>query len=253
MSAVDWKDVAADTAHRPWPVPDRAWVMTMSWVDLLFAHWRVEPELLAARLPAGLELDTFDGEAWIAVVPFRMENVGPRGAPNLPFVSAFAELNVRIYVKTPDGYPGVWFFSLDAANWAAVRGARVGFHLPYFDAEMKCERDGQVIEYESRRRHSGFPDGDFIGRYRPLGEPYRAAPGSLEHWLTERYCLYAADDSGQLYRGEITHPPWPLQRAQAEIEINTVCDAHGIELSTTPDLLHFAERIDVVGWTLDRV
>jgi hypothetical protein len=247
--SVDWKAVAKVTAHRPWPAPERAWVMTMSWVDLLFAHWRVDAEVLRAKLPPGLELDTFEGEAWIAVVPFRMEHVGPRGASDLPWVSRFAELNVRTYVRRDDK-PGVWFLSLDAANPLAVRAARLGFHLPYYDADMRCEWVEDWIAYESRRTDSTLGPGEFVGRYQPEGEPYAAAPGTLEHWLTERYCLYAADGD-RLWRGEIQHAPWPLQRARAEIKTCTVTDAYGIELSTTPELLHFAHAIDVVAWMPD--
>jgi len=227
--------------------------MTMSWVELLFAHWRVDPALLTAALPPGLILDTFDEEAWLGLVPFRMENVGPRGLPRMPWVSHFPELNVRTYVRTPEGRPGVWFFSLDAANPVAVTGARVAFHLPYFNATMKCERDGDWVNYQSRRTDEGFPAGDFAGRYRAVGPVRAAAPGSLEHWLTERYCLYAADRNQRLFRGEIQHAPWPLRNAEVIIERNTVADAHGLPLDGPPELLHFVDRLDVVGWTLDSV
>ena len=166
--------------------------MTMSWLDLLFAHWRFEPETIRALLPAGLELDIFEGKAWVAVVPFRMEHVGPRGLNWLPGVSAFPELNVRTYVIA-DGKPGVWFFSLDAASVVAVRSARTGFHLPYFRAHMSCEERDGWVEYHSERRHPDAPPGEFHGRYRSVGPIYQSTPGTLEHWLTERYCLYARE------------------------------------------------------------
>lgn len=225
----------------------------MSWVDLLFAHWRLDTATVRSTLPPGLELDTFQGAAWLGVVPFRMENVGPRGMPWLPWVSQFAELNVRTYVRGPDGKPGVWFYSLDAANPLAVAGARIGFHLPYFDARMTCERDGDWVVYDSKRVHTGFPAGEFRGRYRSDGEPYLAARGTLEHWLTERYCLYAADAKQRLFRGEIQHAPWPLRKARAEIEHNSVAEAHGFSLPGPPELLHFVDQLDVVGWTLESV
>src|SRR5690348_197446 len=119
--------VVEDTAHRPWPMPRTPWIMTQSWQDLLFAHWRVDPGQLAARIPAPLELDLFGGEAWIAVVPFQMERVSARGVPSLPWLSAFPEANVRTYVRLGDK-PGVFFFSLDATNPIAVRVARSVFH-----------------------------------------------------------------------------------------------------------------------------
>ena len=247
----DWSALLEHVAHRPYPLPDRAWHMTMSWLDLLFAHWSFAPATIAALLPPGLELDTHEGRAWVGVVPFRMEHVGPRGLNWLPGVSAFPELNVRTYVIA-DGKPGVWFFSLDAASTLAVRGARTGFHLPYFRAIMSCdERDGW-IEYRSERRHPDAPAGVFVGRYRGVGPTYASEPGSLEDWLTERYCLYACDRRGRVRRGEIHHERWPLQRAEAEIEACSVTDGWGIALPDEAPLLHFVRRIDVVAWLLER-
>ena len=241
-----------DTAHRPWPVPDRPWVMHMAWLDLLFMHWPLPPEMLRPLIPGGLELDTFEGQAWLGVVPFYMSNTRPRGVPPLPWLSAFAELNVRTYV-TVSGKPGVWFFSLDAANPVAVRGARWSFSLPYFDARMSIERQGETIHYRSRRTHRGAPPAEFVGQYRPTGEAYRSLPGTLEHWLTERYCLYSQDRRGRLWRGEIHHLPWPLQPAEAEVATNTMTAPIGIQLPDVPPLLHFVRRIDVVGWLLKGV
>jgi uncharacterized protein len=219
----------------------------MSWHDLLFAHWPLPTEALGPLIPPGLELDRYDGRAWVGVVPFRMTAVGPRHAPRAPWVSAFLELNVRTYV-TIGGKPGIWFFSLDAANPVAVAIARRWFHLPYFRARMRLRLDGDWIAYESRRTHRGFPGGEFRGRYRAAGPVFRSAPGSLEAWLTERYALYAADRRGRIYRGDIHHLPWPLQPAEAEIAVNTVADAHGLVLPDPPPLLHFARRLDVVAW-----
>jgi uncharacterized protein YqjF (DUF2071 family) len=245
----DWSALLDSRAHRPYPPPDRPWAMTMAWLDLLFAHWSFAPESIARLLPEGLELDTFEGRAWVAVVPFRMEHVGPRGLNWLPGVSAFPELNVRTYVIR-DGKPGVWFFSLDAANRLAVRAARVGFHLPYYDAQMRCDESGDGwIEYRSERR---APAGVFEGRYRPTGLTYGSKPGTLEHWLTERYCLYAVDGRGRIWRGEIHHEPWPLCPAEAEIGTCTVTNAWGITLPDEPPLLHFVGRIDVIGWLIEQ-
>lgn len=243
----DWSALLASHEHRPYPLPDRTWVMTMAWLDLLFAHWSFAPEQIAKLLPANLELDTYDGRAWVGVVPFRMENVGPRGLNWVPGISAFPELNVRTYV-TRDGKPGVWFFSLDATSMLAVRAARTGFSLPYYDAEMRCERRDGWVEYSSARAD---PPGVFEGRYRATGPVYRSEPNTLEAWLTERYCLYAAARDGTIQRGEIHHLPWPLQRAEAEIEICTVSDAWGIPLPDEPPLLHFVERIDTLAWLLE--
>jgi uncharacterized protein YqjF (DUF2071 family) len=241
----------AEVEHRPWPLPPRPWIMAQSWHDLLFAHWRVDAAALGALLPPGLALDTFAGEAWVGVVPFRMSGIRLRGLPAVPGTSAFPELNVRTYV-TDGEHPGVWFFSLDAAHALAVRVARRWFHLPYFDARMRCDADGAGIDYASERTHRGAPPAALRARYRPTGEVSRASPGSLERWLTERYCLYARSPRG-LLRGEIHHAPWPLQPAAAEIETNTMAAAVGIPLPDEPPLLHFARRIDVVCWAPVRV
>lgn len=239
----------AETAHRPWELAAGPWVLAMAWEDLAFLHWPVDPSRLRALVPAGLELETFDGSAWIGVVPFRMSGVRLRCLLPLPWISAFAELNVRTYV-TRSGKPGVWFFSLDAANPLAVRGARRTFHLPYFDARMRCERHGEEVIYASCRTHRRAPAADFAARYQPVSEATASPPGSLEHWLTERYCLYAEDGRGRLLRGEIHHRSWPLQAARVEIERNTMLAPLNLELPASAPLCHFARRLDVVAWPL---
>lgn len=241
-----------EVKHRPWELPIRPWAMAQSWHDLLFAHWAVPAKTLRPRVPAKLEIDTYEGQAWLGVVPFRMSGVRLRGTPALPWLSAFPELNLRTYV-TAGGKPGVWFFSLDAANRAAVAIARAWFHLPYFRARMSCvERDGW-IEYKSIRTHRGAACGAFSGRYRAIGEATVAQPGSLEHFLTERYCLYAADGKGRILRGEIHHARWRLQAAEAELTSNTMPEADGINLPQAKPLLHFSKRQDMVAWAPRRI
>src|SRR5579864_8833814 len=239
-------------AHRPWPLPTGTWVMAQSWHDLLFAHWPVPESVLRPHIPAALAIDTFEGQNWLGVVPFRMSGVRLRRTPAVPWLSAFPELNVRTYVVA-DGKPGVWFFSLDAANPIAVAIARAWFHLPYFRARMSCEERNGWIEYRSGRAHRGAPCGVFYGRYRSVGATFCSERGSLEHFLTERYCLYAADDTGQVLRGEIHHAPWPLQAAEAELTSNTMPEAAGIYLPPAKPLLHFAKRQDVVVWRPQRL
>jgi uncharacterized protein YqjF (DUF2071 family) len=238
--------VLQELAHRPWPLPAGPWVMAQTWHDLLFAHWPVDAAVLRPLLPAPLQIDSFEGQAWIAVVPFRMTGVRLRGTPSVTWLSAFPELNVRTYV-TSGGKPGVWFFSLDAANSLAVAIARAWFHLPYFRARMTCAEYKGWIHYQSERIHRGAPAGLLKGRYRPIGDPFSPRPGTLEHFLTERYCLYTADAHGQIIRGEIHHPPWPLQRAEAEIVCNSMTESLGIAPTSRP-LLHFARRQDVLVW-----
>ncbi len=245
-------NLPVETSHRPWPMPRQPWALNMGWHDLLFAHWPIRPETLRPYIPAALQLDTFDGAAWLGVVPFRMADVHPHFMPSVPWLSAFPELNLRTYV-TIEGKPGVWFFSLDAANPIAVRLARRAFHLPYYDAMMRCEWIGDMVHYRSMRTHHGMPAGLLTARYRPVGAVFHAARGSLEAWLTERYCLYAADRSGTtIWRGNIHHARWPLQPAEAEWERNSLAAPLGIALEGMP-LLHFARRIDVVAWLPERV
>ena len=151
--------------QRPWLPPARPWALAMQWHDLLFMHWPLRPAMLRPLIPPPLQLDTFDGDAWIGVIPFHMTGVRPHGVPALPWASAFAELNVRTYV-TLGGKPGVWFFSLDAASPFAVRAARLAFHLPYYDARMASIR-GDAVRYTCTRTHYGAPPADFAARYRP--------------------------------------------------------------------------------------
>jgi len=243
--------VLQEVAHRPWFLPAGTWVMAQSWHDLLFAHWPVDSALLRPLLPPQLQIDTFEGQAWLGVVPFRMTGVRLRGTPPLPWLSAFPELNVRTYV-TCGGKPGVWFFSLDAGNSLAVAIARAWFHLPYFRARMSCAKRDGWIHYQSERMHRGAPSGLLAGRYHPVGEIFSARRETLEYFLTERYCLYAADRRGRIIRGEIHHPPWPLQEAEAEFTGNTMAEALGIALISRP-LLHFARRQDVLVWPPQRV
>ena len=226
--------------------------MRMRWDHLLFAHWPVKVSALRELVPNGLEIDTYEGEAWVGVVPFRMSRTRGRLMPPMPGLSAFPELNVRTYV-TAQGKPGVWFFSLDAASKLAVRGARWGYHLPYFDAEMQVQVQGDETRYRSRRTHRDAPAAEFVGKYRPTGEVFRASPGSLEDFLTARYCLYSANQKLRLYRADISHVPWPLQAAQAEIECNTMGRAAGIELPDCKPLLHYASVLDVVAWMITRI
>jgi len=242
------KSLLKITSHRPWPLPRGPWIMAQSWHDLLFAHWPVAAAQLRPLAPAQLEIDTFGGQAWFAVVPFRMSGVRLRWTPPLPWLSAFPELNVRTYVVR-DGKPGVWFFSLDAANPIAVAVARGWFHLPYFRARMQCQVQNSGIEYQSDRTHSAAPPAALRCRYRGTGETFHPQPGTLEHFLTERYCLYAATAQGNLIRSEIHHPPWLLQRAEAEFVDNTMPQAAGLDSPAGKPLLHFAKRQDMVAWS----
>jgi uncharacterized protein len=246
-------DIVEQVAHRPWPMPEAPWLMTQSWHDLLFAHWPVDGRALGERIPSGLELDLFEGQAWLAVVPFDMTNVAPRFVPAVPGISAFPELNVRTYV-TVGGKPGVYFFSLDAESAIAVKLARAMLKLPYYTASIDVARQEGWVDYWSERlADNDAPPAEFEGRYRPIGPVQHALPGSLEYFLTERYCLYNVDEEFKAYRLEIHHPPWELQVAEADITLNTMADAAGIRLPSMAPLVHYSRRQDVVAWAPERL
>jgi uncharacterized protein YqjF (DUF2071 family) len=237
------------TDHRPWPLPDRSWVQGQTWCDLLFAHWPLPVEVLAPLVAPRLPLDTFDGMAWLGVTPFEVRGLRVRATPPLPWISSFPETNVRTYV-TVDGKPGIHFFSLDAASRFAVLAARLTYGLPYFRAEMSVRRTGPVVAYRSRRVDER--EAALAVDYWPVGPTRAAAPGTLEHFLTERYCLYNVV-GGRVHRADIHHPPWPLQDAEARFAVNTMAAPLGLELRDPPTLLHVAARQDVVIWAPERI
>jgi uncharacterized protein YqjF (DUF2071 family) len=243
-SAVRQGTSPSTTEHRPWPLPGRSWLMGQSWLDLLFAHWRVDEKRLRQVIPPPLELDLIDGSAWIGITPFELRALRLRLTLPAPFVSVFPEINVRTYV-TAGGKPGIYFLSLDAGSRLAVATARRAYRFPYFHAHMSIRREGEAVEYGSERV-SG-PAARFEASYVPRGEPFEAAPDSVAWELTERYCAYALDERERALRAEIHHRPWKLHAAEAEIAANSMTEPFGIELEGEP-LLHLARRQDVVIW-----
>ena len=235
-------------AHRVYAPPDGPWIMHQTWRNLLFAHWPVTPNVLRPLVPPELPLDVYDGSCWVAVTPFFMTGVRPRLVPPLGPLSRLNELNVRTYV-TLENKPGVFFFSLDAENLSAVLGARWLYHLPYFHARMESHHGDGGLEYSSSR-YGGTAE--FRAHYAPIAPVELRSRGTLEHWLTERYCLYTVSKRG-IHRGEIHHLQWPLQDATAEIRQNTMAAAAGIQLPQIAPLLHFSRELDVLIWPLQRV
>jgi len=225
--------------------------MLHTWHDLLFMHWPVPVGAVKGLLPPTVEIDTFDGQAWVGVVPFRISGIRMRGLPPLPLVSSFAEVNLRTYV-TVRGKPGVWFVSLDADSRFNVSVARAWYRLRYYFADIVCGRHDDTVGFASRRARAATRPAELCSRYRPNGRLEPARRGTLEHWLTERYCLYTTGRGGERFRAEIHHEPWPLRSAEAEIEVNTLAAAGGIVLPDEPPLLHYADRIDVAVWSLER-
>ena len=249
----DFSDILSSTGHRQSPPPGGPWAMTQRWNNLLFAHWPVNKEQLARLLPPELVIDTFDGEAWVGVVPFAMDQIELRGWTQIPGANRFPELNLRTYVRERDTNSyGVFFFSLDAASALAVAVARTFFHLPYYWARMKVQsKDGREFQYQSERLLSPHPV-RFRAKYRGLGPNLaQSTPGTIEYFLTERYCLYTSNRRGELLRGNIHHVPWPLEKAEAEIELNDLPATHGIRLPDTAPLLHYSRELVVYIWSLE--
>jgi uncharacterized protein YqjF (DUF2071 family) len=227
----------------------RPWLMAQSWHDLLFAHWPVSLDQLRQVLPAQLTLDTFDGQAWLGVVAFRLSDVHLRGLPNAPGTSRFPEVNLRTYVSL-DGKPGVLFLSLHCPNRLAMALARPWFRLPYHYASVTFDSLAGGFDFSSCS-----PSGAALAAtYRPLSAASLSEAGSLEAFLTERYCYYTVASDGGVYRCNIQHQPWRLAPADAQVRTNTLAEPFGIHLSQSkPPLCHFAERTDALIWPLRRM
>jgi uncharacterized protein YqjF (DUF2071 family) len=224
--------------------------MRMNWVELLFLHWPAPFDELRSRIPPGLQVDTFEGQAWLSIVPFRMTGVAPRLVPDVPFFSAFPELNVRTYV-TDGRRSGVWFFSLDATSRLAVRAARWLFHLPYMDARINFTRPSENpdwIQYTSQRVHHNEPAAELEVEYCPKGQPRTTVSGSLEHWLTARYLMYMSDAAGRIFDGEVDHDPWQLRDVEVVVRRNTMTKGLNLDTGLNPPLAHYADLTKVVAW-----
>lgn len=244
MSSAIMHPAFAQTDHRPWPLPNRKWLLTQTWMNLLFLHWEIDVNDLRARIPDRLDIDLHEGKAYIAIVPFDMKGVTLRNCPKVSFLSDFPEINVRTYV-TCEGKPGVWFFSLDVPSRFAVWTARTFFHLPYRHGIVAVDETGPSIRYQHRVKQESFS-----ARYRPI-EKLVPTADSFETWATERYCLYCQSKRGALYRTEVQHPRWPLQTASFEVEENTLLEKFDIGPQHLSVL--FSKRIDVVAYSPERI
>jgi len=227
--------------------------MSQRWSRLLFLHWRLAPEAIRARVPSALELDLFDGAAWVSMTPFLITRARPRGFPSLPGLSTFPELNCRTYVRL-HGRPGVYFFSLDAGSRIAVEAARRFYHLPYFNADMSVRVRGDGgTEYDSARTDGRAPGAVFRASYGQTGSLELPRPGTLDRWLVERYCLFAVNGAGRATRTEIHHRPWQLGKAWWEVRENTVPAAAGLGDLGKPERAVLTAPLDVAVWWPERV
>jgi uncharacterized protein YqjF (DUF2071 family) len=245
------------TSHKPRPLPAGRWLMRQRWNDLLFAHWQVPAASLALLVPEGLEIDTFQGSAWLGVMPFWMDRIKVRGLPPIPGARSFPDLILRTYVREErTGTPGVYSLSLDSSNLLAVAAGRTIFHLPYHLAEMRIEQQTErEFAFFSRRRFAERPV-LFKARYRGLGPSQRLAElhsGTLEHFLMERSCLFSSNRAGQPIRANLHQASWSLEEAEAEIELNDLAAVLGITLPDQEPVLHYSRRLAVYVWPAELV
>ncbi|AHG02957.1 hypothetical protein HALDL1_04580 [Halobacterium sp. DL1] len=219
--------------------------MHMSWRHVLFANWPVDPSVVRPHLPEALDLDTFDGRAWLSVVPFTNVDVRPTWAPkDLGF--RLPELNLRTYV-THDGDPGVYFFSLDAEGVFGVLGARLLHSLPYYYARIDLQTDGERVRFESDRLHPGARPVRFRGTYEPTGDRVSVEPGSLAHFLVERGRYYTESPAGEIKYATVDHEPWPLYEADVSIEANTLFRANWFAHPETDPVHFYSPGVETVA------
>lgn len=248
--------------HRPWMPPNSQWFLSQSWNDLLFIHYAFDPLILRQLVPDALTLDLYDGAAWITVSPLCTSHMRPSGIPPLPGLSFFPQVNLRTYV-TLGGKPGLFYLSVDAANLSAVWFARMFFRMQYWHSAIQISgatiharrSEESSIHFRSSRLHGptsskGSPKFDVV--YSPEGEPHWARAGSLDEFLTERYCAYSWN-RGKVYRIEVHHQPWPLQRARVEIRTNSLADRFGLMLPAEPDLCHFSRSLKMLAWAPENI
>ncbi|MCQ6276307.1 DUF2071 domain-containing protein [Bacillus sp. V3B] len=245
-------NIMRDIAHRPWPLPSKNWIMRQNWGHFLFVHWPIPLELLRPHIPSTLEIDTYNRSAWLGVVVFVMEGIYPRGLPPISLTPTFPEINVRTYVQY-DGKPGVFFMSLDVGDWASYTIAKRWYHLPYQPADISFQKEEQTFHCQSIRKRSTNPPIAFQAKYTPISEVYFPKEGTLDHWLTERYCLFSSNNGSDIFCGEIHHRPWPLQKVEAEISRNTLLTPFKIDGTKVQPIYHFSKGVDAFFWNIKKV
>lgn len=220
--------------------------MKQRWDDVLFLHWPVQPELLRPLLPKGVELDLFEGNAWIGFVFFEVNGLRPRLIPPIPFVNTFPELNVRTYIRR-NGKPGVYFLSMDATNKIAIKMARATYSLPYLYADISLKRSATSVSLSSIRKERDFPRESLQVKYKPTGENIPNEEGSLTHWLVERYCLWSVIGD-ELCRTDIHHPKWVVEAVEVELATNTMAQFLPREIFSIPPIAHYSLSKTALFW-----
>ncbi|WP_158301877.1 YqjF family protein [Paenibacillus mesophilus] len=240
------------TGHRPYPLPSGAWAGFQSWRHLLFLHWPIEGAIIRPHIPAGLELDTYDGQAWITVVPLRIRDARARWLPPVPGFRSVDELNVRTYVQNRYGKKGIFFLKIGASKLWVVAGARTIYKLPYSLAHISMKGEADVFQTDvtwEKNRHARSAPEQFHCRYWPKSDKFQPKTGSLDYWLTERYCLFTKV-KGDVKIGEIHHRPWLLQPVDVEVSANTILSDRGISLTGMPAIAAYSRRQDAILWPI---
>jgi uncharacterized protein YqjF (DUF2071 family) len=241
-----------EVTHRPWPIISKNWIIRQSWSNLLFTHWPISAELLRPHIPRSLQIDTFDGTAWLGVVVFVMDGIYLRGLSALSLTPKFAEINVRTYVQC-NGKPGVYFMSLDVADWASLMFAKRWYRLPYKAAQISFQKEGRTFFCQSLRKEKAKVPIGFHANYIPDSRVYFSKKEMFDHWLTERYCFFSTDTRGNIYCGEIHHQPWPLQKVEIEICRNSLFTPFQFDLSEEKPIVHFSKGLDSLFWNIKRL
>ncbi|MCQ6278424.1 YqjF family protein [Bacillus sp. EB600] len=241
-----------DISHRPWPLPSKNWILRQTWNDLLFVHYPIPVELLRPHIPGSLQIDTFDGTAWLGVVVFVMEGIYFRGLAAVSLTPKFTEINVRTYVHC-NGKPGVYFMSLDVGNLASLLIAKKWYRLPYQPAQISIQKEGESFYCQSLRKGKMKIPIAFEGKYVPLSEVYLPEKGTVDHWLTERYCFFSTNKRGSVFCGEIHHRPWPLQKVKAEIVRNTLFTPFQVDVEEEKTITHFSMGVEAFFWNIKRI
>ncbi|WP_028393328.1 YqjF family protein [Bacillus cihuensis] len=238
--------------HRPFPLPSLPWLLSQVWEDLLFIHYPMDPNVLRNYVPLELELDVYQNRAWITIIPFRVTKMKGRGIPSLPLLNAYLEINVRTYVKYKD-IPGIYFFSLDANHPLFVIGLKTAIGLPYKHANMEFKQMKNAFQFKSYRLSDKNTSEKINLTYQPGNVLFETLPGTLDHWLLERYCMYSFLGK-YLIRGDIHHDQWKVSNATATTSINTMISFLSADnCPNTPSLLHYSKQRRVFCYPPKRV
>lgn len=241
-----------DIIHRPYPLPSKNWIMRQTWKNVLFLHWPIPLEKLRPHIPTSLQIDTYKGTAWLGIILFVLEGIYPFGLSSISLTPKFPEINVRTYV-TYNGKPGIYFLSIDVDNWASLKIAKHWYHLPYHSAHISFQKEGESFHCHSVRRENRNDPLSFHCKYASVSDVYAPKEGTLDHWLTERYCFYSSNNGVSIYCGEIHHQPWPLQKAKIELVNHTLFTPFHFDLPEEKPVIHFSPGVDSLMWNIKKI